>query len=180
MCRLSLVGVSVGCSLLRLSSLWITGSRCTGLAAHGMWDLPGPGFEPVSPALAGGFSTTDPAGKSLILFYVVLLLLVRGQRLTFPGAWTCLASRASREFQTPSSTCRESTALLMKLFQSTAAPSLPVSHPFVLLSCAFEDTSVTVRVATKHIVQTRAFLRQRQSIANNSAGIPGVNYDCLG
>ena len=84
MCRLSLVGVSVGCSLLRLSSLWITGSRCTGLAAHGMWDLPGPGFEPVCPALAGGFSTTDPAGKSLILFYVVLLLLVRGQRLTFP------------------------------------------------------------------------------------------------
>ena len=25
---------------------------------HGMWDLPGPGPEPVSPALAGGFLTT--------------------------------------------------------------------------------------------------------------------------
>ena len=29
-----------------------------------MWDLPGPGLEPVSPALAGGFLTTPPPGKS--------------------------------------------------------------------------------------------------------------------
>ena len=29
-----------------------------------MWDLPGPGLEPVSPALAGGFFTTAPPGKS--------------------------------------------------------------------------------------------------------------------
>ena len=28
-----------------------------------MWDLPRPGIEPVSPALAGGFSTTVPPGK---------------------------------------------------------------------------------------------------------------------
>ena len=28
-----------------------------------MWDLPGPGLEPVSPALAGGFSTTAPPGE---------------------------------------------------------------------------------------------------------------------
>ena len=31
---------------------------------HGMWDLPGPGLEPVSPALAGGFLTTAQPGKS--------------------------------------------------------------------------------------------------------------------
>ena len=30
---------------------------------HGMWDLPRPGIEPVSPALAGGFLTTAPPGK---------------------------------------------------------------------------------------------------------------------
>ena len=29
-----------------------------------MWDLPGPGIEPVSPTLAGGFLTTAPPGKS--------------------------------------------------------------------------------------------------------------------
>ena len=30
---------------------------------RGMWDLPRPGLEPVSPALAGRFSTTVPPGK---------------------------------------------------------------------------------------------------------------------
>ena len=36
-----------------------------------MWDLPGPGLEPVSPALAGGPSTTAPPGKppSFTFFY---------------------------------------------------------------------------------------------------------------
>ena len=37
------------------------GSRAQPL--RGMWDLPGPGIEPVSPALAGRFSTTAPPGK---------------------------------------------------------------------------------------------------------------------
>ena len=31
---------------------------------QGVWDLPGPGIESVSPALARGFSTTGPPGKS--------------------------------------------------------------------------------------------------------------------
>ena len=31
-----------------------------------MWDLPGPGLEPVSPALTGGFLTTAPPGKSCV------------------------------------------------------------------------------------------------------------------
>ena len=30
---------------------------------RGMWDPPRPRLEPVSPALAGGFSTTAPPGK---------------------------------------------------------------------------------------------------------------------
>ena len=33
-----------------------------------MWDLPGPGLEPVSPSLAGGFLTTAPPGKSVNSF----------------------------------------------------------------------------------------------------------------
>ena len=32
---------------------------------RGMWDPPRPGLEPVSPALAGRFSTTAPPGKPL-------------------------------------------------------------------------------------------------------------------
>ena len=31
---------------------------------RGMWDLPGPGIEADSPALAGGFLSTAPQGKS--------------------------------------------------------------------------------------------------------------------
>ena len=42
----------------RLSSC---GSRASLL--RGMWDLPRPGLEPVSPALAGRFSITVPLGK---------------------------------------------------------------------------------------------------------------------
>ena len=42
----------------RLSSC---GSRAKLL--RGMWDLPRPGLEPVSPALTGGFLTTAPPGK---------------------------------------------------------------------------------------------------------------------
>ena len=48
----------------RLSSC---GSRAQLL--RGMWDLPRPGLEPVSPALAGRFLTTAPPGKPLISFY---------------------------------------------------------------------------------------------------------------
>ena len=42
-------------------------SSCGSLAQllRGMWDLPRPGLEPVSPALAGRFSTTAPPGKPL-------------------------------------------------------------------------------------------------------------------
>ena len=42
----------------RLSSC---GSQAQSL--RGMWDLPRPGLEPMSPALAGRFSTTVPPGK---------------------------------------------------------------------------------------------------------------------
>ena len=34
---------------------------------RGMWDLPRPGLKPVSPALAGKFSTTAPPGKPKII-----------------------------------------------------------------------------------------------------------------
>ena len=36
---------------------------------RGMWDLPRPGLEPTSPALAGRFSTTAPPGKPLNAFF---------------------------------------------------------------------------------------------------------------
>ena len=46
---------------LQMHRLSSCGSRAQLL--RGMWDLARPGLEPVSPALAGRFSTTAPPGK---------------------------------------------------------------------------------------------------------------------
>ena len=44
---------------------WASEQRLNSFGAQlqGMWDLPGSGMEPLSPALAGGFFTNEPAGK---------------------------------------------------------------------------------------------------------------------
>ena len=36
---------------------------------RGIWDLPGPGIEPVALALAGGFFTTEPPGNPACVFF---------------------------------------------------------------------------------------------------------------
>ena len=41
---------------------------------HGTWNLPRPGLEPVSPALAGRFSTTAPPGKPKLPFLIEHIL----------------------------------------------------------------------------------------------------------
>ena len=44
-----------------------------------MWDPPRPGIEPVSPALTGGFFTTEPPGKPrIILFEFIIIKEVKG------------------------------------------------------------------------------------------------------
>ena len=88
---LSLVAASGGYSSLRCTGFslrWFlllqsTGSSLAGFSSYGtralerrlsscgartsllrgMWELPNPGLEPMSPALAGGFLTTAPPGK---------------------------------------------------------------------------------------------------------------------
>ena len=50
--------------------------RSCGMRAQlfrGIWDLPRPGFEPVSPALAGGVLSPGPPGKSHCLNYAFLI-----------------------------------------------------------------------------------------------------------
>ena len=48
--------------------LWSRLGSCVARALlRGTWDLPGPGIEPVSPALAGGFLTPEPPGKPFFL-----------------------------------------------------------------------------------------------------------------
>ena len=90
-----------GLSLLRPLFLRSTGSRHAGsvIVAHrpsclcGMWDLPRPGLEPVSPALAGRFSTTVPPGKPFSDFLKdrmcgVLMALVEQRQCQVTGKLT--------------------------------------------------------------------------------------------
>jgi len=41
----------------------------SGLSFSPPGDLPNPRIEPVSPALAGGFFTTEPPGKPIMLYF---------------------------------------------------------------------------------------------------------------
>ena len=63
--RAGSVAVAHGLNSCGLQSLERRLSSCGARAEflRSMWDLPGPGFEPVSPALAGRFITTVPPGK---------------------------------------------------------------------------------------------------------------------
>ena len=61
--------------------MWASVVMAHGLSLlHSMWDLPGPGLEPMSPALAGGFLTTAPPGKPLPMsfahFSITILILM--------------------------------------------------------------------------------------------------------
>ena len=42
---------------------------------HGMWDLPRPGFEPVSPALAGGFVNHCATREVLFVDFLMMAVL---------------------------------------------------------------------------------------------------------
>ena len=55
-----------------------------------MWDLPSPGLEPVSPALAGRLSTTAPPGKPLYFeFLIRKITYLSFVRFFFPWGLSC-------------------------------------------------------------------------------------------
>ena len=68
---------------LQMRKLSSCGSRAQLL--RGMWDLPRPGLEPVSPALAGRFSTTAPPGKPFPVFFSTFQILCKESVLVLPS-----------------------------------------------------------------------------------------------
>ena len=82
-------------------------SNCGSQASllRGMWDPPRPGLEPMSPALAGRFSTTAPPGKPLRLVLVQTVLhSATGEGLPpkgckFPGTLALRLHQQSRQQQ---------------------------------------------------------------------------------
>ena len=59
-----------------------------------MWDLPRPGLEPVSPALAGRFSTTAPPGKPPVLIFPKALSAHHCSVQNPPVTLRCLQNKA--------------------------------------------------------------------------------------
>ena len=53
-----------------------------GLVAHGVWDLPRPETEPLSPVWAGRFLTTGPPGKSSSYNFFFFNVLNEGWTVT--------------------------------------------------------------------------------------------------
>ena len=70
---LTIVASPVAEHRLQTRRLSNCGSRAQLL--RGMWDLPRPGLEPVSPALAGRFSTTVPPGKPPLLLLIFFICI---------------------------------------------------------------------------------------------------------
>ena len=88
--------LTIAASLVAEHRLSNCGSRAQLL--RGMWDLPRPGLEPVSPALAGRFSTTASPGKPGLYSecdgkllegfeqrYDMIKLFLKGSLVGFPG-----------------------------------------------------------------------------------------------
>ena len=118
-------------------------SRCGSRAQllRGMWDLPGPGLEPVSPALAGRFSTTAPPGKPRWCFVWTLLpflsrtpVWMRLISLTSVAGGSGKVWRAHWGFQV-SPSCRDGLVLKM-LLAAGVAPTDRLLHPLGEPSCS--------------------------------------------
>ena len=58
----------------RLQTLRLSNCGSRAQLLRDMWDLPRPGLEPVSPALAGRLSTTAPPGKPCLRIFTSIYL----------------------------------------------------------------------------------------------------------
>ena len=59
--------------------MWASVVVAPGLVALWPVDPPGSGMEPVSPASAGRFFTTEPLGKCKILILVITTVIIRSR-----------------------------------------------------------------------------------------------------
>ena len=89
-------------------------------SAHGMWDPPGPGIKPVTPALAGRLLTTGPPGKSQVPAF---LSVERG--LTHPPGQPVVAVTGGQS--------------------CSSWPSLPESHSLPLFSPAESGETLCIK-----------------------------------
>ena len=94
-----------------------------------MWDLPRPGLEPVSPALAGRFSTTVPPGKPPHLLYS-----------SVDGDLRCFHLLAIINNAAVNTEVHESFQIKVFLFSSEENPEVELLDPLVVLFLIFGET----------------------------------------
>ena len=109
---------------------------------HGMWDLPRPGLEPVSPALAGRFSTTAPPGKPLMVVFVVHCMVLSyvsfpiiGHQLSKPPLITQMEQEDEMEIverRIHQDTCSGGHQAYMNVLPTRSVPC--AIHPTILYS----------------------------------------------
>ena len=94
-----------------------------------MWDLPGPGLEPVSPALAGGFLTNAPPGKPLYLFFTLKSApdaIFKKSHPTFPSSSPTLESNIMLLGDTGVMPTPQGTSQVLKTYLSTVEKGEPL------------------------------------------------------
>ena len=112
----------------------------SGLPCPPAGDLPDPGIEPMNPALANGFFTSEPHGKPLRLSFVQLLSRVQ----LFATPWTA-AHQASLSF-----TISKSLLKLMSIQLVMPTNHLILCHP-LLLPSVFPSIRVFSNESALHI-----------------------------
>ena len=118
----------------RLQTRRLSNCGSRGQLLRSMWDPPRPGLEPVSPALAGRFSTTAPPGKPLGNFLIrtrwwVFIWKLEGNCLQISGAW-CAIFFSPFALQTSAALAFLDSQAVPPLFRESAEPcvgSLPCS-----------------------------------------------------
>ena len=68
------------------------GGAWTYLPAASKTLFPGPGIQPVSPALVCGFTTTEPPGKSLIVVLICIFLIISDAKHLCSACWPFITS----------------------------------------------------------------------------------------
>ncbi|XP_059984724.1 DCN1-like protein 2 isoform X1 [Lagenorhynchus albirostris] len=112
----------------RLQTRRLSGHGSRAQPLRGMWDPPGPGHEPASPASAGGLSTTAPPGKPTNLEMAVAYWnLVFSGRLKFLDLWNILLLGLAQK--SPSSRPAATLCHQLKAAPRGSAPAAPRLRP---------------------------------------------------